>query len=490
MALDTPEKTPLLAAMQAYLAEGAIPFHTPGHKMGKGAPAGLKELLGSRALAMDLTVIPGLGDLFDRQGPIQDAQNLAAVLYGADASYFLVNGTTGGVYAMMLAAVGPGDKIILPRNVHRSVLGGLILSGAMPVFVQPEVDPVLQISMNVEAAAMERAIEAHPDAKAVLLVNPTYYGVVTDVKRIVDFAHKRSLPVLVDEAHGPHLHFSPLLPLSSLDAGADIVVQSTHKLLGSLSQTSLLHCRDGKISRQRLETMLQLVQSSSPNYLLLASLEAAVAQMADAGAVLTERSRRLAEETRRQINQISGLTCFGLEKVGTPGVFGLDATKLTVTVHELGVNGNDAALWLRRETGVQAELADWRNMLFLVTLGDDEASVGGLSEALTRLAAAPSTYPRRRTSEGVECLIPQVIAPQLLTPREAVFSFCERIDFQASGGRICAETVVSYPPGIPLLMPGERIMPEMVAYCRAARKQGFTILGPEDPTLQTIGVVA
>lgn len=474
--------------MQAYLNEQATPFHTPGHKMGKGAPESLKNLLGTRALAMDLTVVPGLGDLFDRSGPIQEAQILAARLYGADASYFLVNGTTCGIYAMILATVGPGDKIIMPRNVHRSVLGGLILSGAVPVFVRPEFDPELQITMNVDAAVMEEAMLAHPDAKAVLLTNPTYYGVSADIRRILDFAHARSLPVLVDEAHGPHLHFASDLPLSALDAGADMVVQSTHKLLGSLSQTSLLHCRSGRISVQRLETMLQLVQSSSPNYLLLASLEAAVAQMSEAGRNLTKRTVQLARQARANINRIPGLYCFGQDRVGRAGIFDLDATKLTVTVKGLGMRGNDAALRLRFEGGVQVELSDWNNVLFLVTIGDDEASLDRLMGALSILAAKKAPCAPEKL-DG-DFLVPDITAVQALSPREAVFSPHARVDFGASAGRICAETVVSYPPGIPLLMPGERMMPEMISYCLTLRDRGFVILGPEDPALNTIGVVA
>lgn len=485
MAGENLTRHPFLQAMQSYLDEGAAPFHTPGHKMGRGAPAALQELLGPRALAMDLTTLPGLGDLFDKAGPIQQSQRLAAELYGADATYFLVNGTTGGVYAMMLATLGPGDKVLLPRNVHRSVLGGLILSGAVPEFINPVLDSRLQVAMNVTAEAMTAAIESHPDAKAVVLVNPTYYGAATDVGRIVETAHAHGLPVLVDEAHGPHLHFSAALPLSALDAGADIVVQSTHKLLGSLSQTSLLHCRRGRISPQRLETMLQLVQSSSPNYLLLASLEAAMAQMAEAGELLVGHSVALAEAARARINQIPGLVCFGREKVGDPGVFAFDATKLTVSMGGIGLTGNAAAAMLRREGGVQAEMADGRNVLFLVTLGDDATSLDRLVDALAGLQPGNGG-----AAAAAELPLPPLAGAQLLSPREALFSRNARLDFRTVSGRICAETVVSYPPGIPLLMPGERITAEMIAYCLAVRDQGFTILGPEDPTLQTIGVVA
>ena len=485
---ECPRKLPLLTAMQAYLAEQVVPFHTPGHKLGRGAPESMKLLLGADTLALDLTFIPGLGDLFEQQGPIQDAQKNAARLYGADASYFLINGTTGGIYAMILATVGPGDKIIVPRNVHRSVLGGLILSGAVPVFVQPAIDPELQIAMNVSAAAMESAIMDTPDAKAVLLVNPSYYGVSSDIVRITNFAHDRGLTVLVDEAHGPHLHFSSGMPLSGLDAGADIVVQSTHKLLGALSQASLLHCKGKRVNAPRLETMLQLVQSSSPNYILLASLEAAVSQMAENGTELVEQSMALAQTARKRINRIPGLSCFGEEQLGRPGVYGLDPTKLTVSVRGVNMRGNVAAMWLRSEGKVQAELSDWNNVLFLVTLGDNAETLEHLAAALTKLAVTEKL--REALPNGQKYSLPESAVQLMLSPRDAVFSKRERISFPKAAGRICAETVVSYPPGVPLLLPGELIMPEMLEYCQTIKHNGFSILGPEDPALNTIGVVA
>lgn len=479
---------PLLSAMHAYLAEQVAPFHTPGHKLGRGAHKSLLQDLGPAALALDLTVVPGLGDLYDRKGPIRESQRLAAALYGADESFYLVNGTTGGIYAMILAAVGPGQKIIVPRNIHRSVMGALILSGAVPVFVCPEVDPELQIAMNVTVDSVECAINQHPDAKALLMVNPTYYGVAADLARITSLAHERGLTVLVDEAHGPHFCFSADLPVQGMAAGADIVVQSTHKILGSLSQTSILHCRRDRISVPRLETMLQLTQSSSPNYILLASLEAAMAQMRETGPELVGRSVALAQTARRRINQIPGLYCFGADRVGRPGVFSQDPTKLVVTVNGLGLQGNDAEMWLRYVGKVQAELSDANNVLFLITMADAENSINLLISALAALSAECSGRPesRRMLFEPM----PDMAAPIALTPREAVFSRQERLDFSAAAGRICAETITSYPPGIPVLFPGERITPEAVSYCRALRDQGFTILGPEDPSLNTVGVVA
>ena len=479
---------PLMAAMQGYLAEQVLPFHTPGHKAGKGAPAILMQQLGPSALALDLTVVPGLNDLFDKQGPIRESQKMAAALYGADESFFLVNGTTGGIYAMILATVGPGEKIIVPRNIHRSVMGALILSGAIPVFVLPELDTELQIAMNTTTEAVESAIRQHSDAKAVLLINPTYYGVAADIVGITALAHQYGMTVLVDEAHGPHFLFSPKLPVSGIFAGADLVVQSTHKILGALSQASVLHCRRERINVPRLETMLQLVQSSSPSYILLVSLEAAMIQMLESGAFLVDRSVALAEKARARINKIAGLYCFGADRVGHPGVFAFDPTKLVVTLNGLGIRGNDAEMWLRSVGKVQAELSDMNNLLFLVTLADDESSIEQLVNALTAMAHEYAGAQDKQTPPPM--LMPEGLAPQLLSPREAVFSRQEQVAFADSAGRICAETITSYPPGIPILFPGEQITPMAITYCQALQQQGFTLIGPEDPALNTVEVVA
>ena len=281
--------TPLLAAMNNYVKSGAIPFHTPGHKQGKGMHHELEAIVGRNALALDLALMAELDDLHEPHGCIKAAQDLAAELYGADHSFFVVNGTTGGIYAMILTIAGPHDKIIVPRNAHRSIIGGIILSGAVPVFMNPEVDLELGLAMGVTPETVEQALHQHPDAKGVLIINPTYYGVATDLKKIVEIVHKRNIPVVVDEAHGPHLHFSDKLPLQALDAGADICAQSTHKIIGAMTQCSIVHCREGRINVPRLKAMLQLVQSTSPNYILMASLDVARMQMATEGKSLSDK---------------------------------------------------------------------------------------------------------------------------------------------------------------------------------------------------------
>ena len=481
--------TPLLAAMQHYVQDGVIPFHTPGHKQGKGMHSALEKLIGKEALALDLALIEELDDFYEPYGCIKDAQDLAAELYGADHSFFVINGTTGGIYAMILATAGPGEKIIVPRNAHRSIIGGIILSGAIPVFMLPEVDNELGMAMGVTPETVAATVAAHPEAKAVLIINPTYYGVATDLKKIVDIVHAHNMVVLVDEAHGPHLRFSHRLPIQAIDAGADICAQSSHKIIGALTQSSLVHCREGRIRVPHLKAMLQLTQSSSPNYIMLASLDVARMQMAVEGETLIEQSIDLANWARQEINKIPGLYCFGAEKIGNPGVFALDPTKVTVTVRGLGLTGAEAEGILRHEYKVQAELSDLYNLLFLITLGDSQYEVDMLVAALTGMAdkhANPRDF--SIVDHCVKAQYPAV--PQgALSPRDALFGTTCIVPFAHAVGMVCAEIVTFYPPGIPLLCPGEKITQEIIDYCQLLKQGGMHISGPEDCTLKTIKVV-
>lgn len=478
---------PLLTAILRYTSQKVMPYHTPGHKQGKGMYEQLAEVIGHKALEMDLGLMYELDDLFEPQGCIKEAQDLAARLYGADHSFFVINGTTGGIHAMIMTAAGPGDKIIVPRNVHRSVIGGIIAAGAVPVYILPEVDTELGIAMGVTPEAVAAALAEHPEAKGLLLLNPTYYGVAAKLKQIVELAHSKGIPVIVDEAHGPHLKFSAELPMQAMDAGADICAQSTHKLLGALTQCSLVHCRKGLISVERLKAMLKLVQSTSPNYILLASLDAAQAQMAEKGRELIGRTVQLANLARQEINAIPGLYCFGREKLGQPGVYSLDVTKLTVTVKEMKLTGAEAEKILRSQYNIQAELVDMDNVLFLMTLGDDEASAGFLVKALNQLAKKHrNSAPARLQASPAGCFrLPE----QAVTPREALFRQSGPVSLLEAAGLICAEVVAFYPPGIPLLCPGEIISREIIDYCREQIKAGLRVSGPADSKLETIRVL-
>jgi len=482
--------TPLLAAMNNYVADGVVPFHTPGHKQGKGMHARLKSVVPKEALALDLALMAELDDLHEPHGCIKEAQDLAANLYGAEHSFFVVNGTTGGIYAMILTIAGPGDKIIVPRNAHRSIIGGIILSGAMPVFIHPEIDMELGLTMGVTPQAVEKAIKEHPDAKGVLIINPTYYGVATDLKCIVDIVHKHGMAVLVDEAHGPHLKFGDGLPVQALDAGADMCAQSTHKIIGAMTQCSILHCRSERINVPRLKAMLQLVQSTSPNYILLASLDVARMQMATEGRQLVNKAVALSKWVRDEINRIPGLYCFGQEKIGNPGVYSLDPTKVTVTVKGLGLKGAEVERILRHDYQVQVELSDMYNVLFLITLGDGEKEVRILVDSLRDMALK---YGGKNDFSAVDDVYSMIEHPempeQVLSPRQALFGQTRKVPFVEAANKICAEIITFYPPGIPLLCPGERISQDAIEYCRQLQDAGLHISGPEDYLLQTVKVV-
>ncbi|MEN6413814.1 MAG: aminotransferase class I/II-fold pyridoxal phosphate-dependent enzyme [Veillonellales bacterium] len=483
-------ETPLLAAMLHYVQDGVVPFHTPGHKQGKGMHPRLGNIIGHDALALDLALMGELDDLHEPHGCIKEAQDLAAELYEADHSFFVVNGTTGGIYAMILTIAGPGEKIIVPRNAHRSIIGGIILSGAIPIFMQPEIDRELGLAMGVSPATVEAAVSRHPDAKGVLIINPTYYGVATDLKRIVDIVHSRGMAVVVDEAHGPHLKFSDKLPIPALDAGADICAQSTHKIIGAMTQCSIVHCREGRVNVPRLKAMLQLVQSTSPNYILMASLDVARMQMGTQGRELIDRAIQLSQWVRQEINKIPGLYCFGEEKLGTPGVYSIDPTKVTVTVKGLGLQGAEAERILRQQYHVQAELSDMYNLLFLITLGDSDKEAHILVDALRDMAVKHCGECDFSAVEDVFANIKYPDSPEgVISPRKALFGNTCTVSFEDSVGLVCAEIVTFYPPGIPLLCPGERISRDVIDYCHRLQEAGLHISGPEDYTLKTIKVV-
>jgi len=479
------KKMPLLQAMRVYADSGVVGFHTPGHKQGKGIHRSLRDLVTPLGWKMEVSLMDELDDLHEPTMCIKEAQDLAADLYGADATYFIINGTTGAIHAMILAALRPGEKIIVPRNAHRSIMGGIMLSGAIPIFIQPEIDVELGIAMGIATKNVAAAIEMHPDAKAVLIINPTYYGVASDLQAIADVVHDKDMILLVDEAHGPHLKFNAALPMQALDAGADIVAQSTHKIIGSMTQSSMLHVKYGRIQPERVRTMVSLVQSTSPNYLLLGSLDAARMQMAESGLTLIGQAVDLANWIRREITQIKGLHCFGLERMHRSGAYALDVTKITVTVRDLGISGACAEHILRHTYKIQCELSDVYNVLFIISLGDSKVEARLLVKALQDLAASQQHNIERFTQPMVLPKLPI----QKLAPREALFADTADQLFDTSEGCVSGEVITFYPPGIPVICPGEEITKEIIDYVRAMQKIGLKIVGPQDAALKMIKII-
>lgn len=444
-----------------------------------------RQYIGQNVLDIDLINIAPLDDLHQPVGVILEAQQLAADAFGADATFFSVQGTSSAIMTMILAVCGQGDKIIVPRNVHKSILSAIIFSGARPVFLSPVRDRNLGIDHGITTQSVRRALERHPDAAAVLVINPTYYGVCANLKEIVDLVHEYDIPVLVDEAHGALIHFSGELPLSAMQAGADMAATSVHKLGGSMTQSSILNVRAGRINIQRVQTILSLLTTTSTSYPLLASLDAARRQLALHGKELAERTVKLANEARAAINRIEGLYCFGDDILGDEATFDYDPTKLTIHVRHLGMTGYDAENWLREHFRIEVELSDMYNILCLITPGDDAESIGILLDALTKMA---DEFLHTREVKELVVKIPEI--PHLsLTPRDAFYGETEAIPLTESAGRIIAEFIYVYPPGIPILLPGEVISQENIDYIVDHLDVGLPVKGPEDRSVRQIKVI-
>ncbi len=474
--------TPLLDALRLCAQSSNAAFYTPGHKRGQGTPRILSDLFGAQVWRSDLPELPELDNLLTPQTAIKAAQELAAEAFGAEQTWFLVNGSTCGVIASILAVCEPGDKIILPRNVHQSAISGLILSGAVPVFVSPEYDADQQIAHSVTPQAVEEALRQHPDSKAMMMVYPTYYGVCGNVEAIANLVHQHNIPLIVDEAHGAHFAFHPDLPDSALSAGVDLTVQSTHKTLSAMTQAAMLHCQGNRIDRDRVSKALQLVQSTSPSYLLLASLDAARQQMATQGTALMEQTLQLADQARSRLDSIPNLLTLNPEQ--TPGCWALDRTRLTVTVSELGIDGFTADEILHQMLGITAELPSLQHLTFIISLGNTQADIDRLVHAFTILAKQPRELeiPQFRPSE--------LLTPQsLLTPRQAFFAPSETLPIAQTVERISAELVCPYPPGIPVLLPGEQITENAIANLQQILAVGGMMSGCADSSLKTLRVV-
>ena len=470
---------PLVEAMKNYSADGALAFHTPGHKQGLGAHELLKNLITAEGLRQEVSLMEELDDLHSPHSCIKDAQISAAELFHADEVFFMVNGTTSAVQTMILSTLNEGDLVFVPRNSHRSVMSGIILSGAIPIFLPIKFDENLKIPLNLSVETLQLAIKKFPQAKALILTSPSYYGVAADVKKISELLHEKKMLLLVDEAHGAHLQFSKKLPTSAMDAGADLSAQSTHKILGSLTQTSMLLAKKNFIDLEKIRRAASLLQTTSPNYLLLASLDIARLQMEQCGEEKISRAIELSKKLRAEINLIDGLKTFDAVKN-----FSLDLTKVTVNVENLNLTGLDAEKILRHDLKIQCELSDAANLLFLITYADDEEKISKLISALEKLSAHKKNFPLPKFKN----YFPQKISQAKISPRKIFFSESENIPLEKSVGKICAEEVTFYPPGIPILNSGEIITLEIVDYIRENKKIGGRIIGAADVELETIKV--
>ncbi|PKM79082.1 MAG: arginine decarboxylase [Firmicutes bacterium HGW-Firmicutes-13] len=460
-------RSPLLEGLINHLAENYRSFHVPAHQGSRNMDKLLKILL-EDPCRFDLTELPGLDNLQSPRGIIKESQALAAELFGAQETYFLVNGTTGGLLTMVNTVCRPGEKIIIPRQVHQAVFGGIITSGAVPVYISSNLSPDEQRIYNVSLSEVERALEENPGAKALLVNNPTYYGVCADLLRIRELTSEREVMLLVDEAQGGHFTFHSEFPPGASEAGADMWVQSTHKTLGSLTQSSMLHVGSSRVDRGRLMQMLRIFQSTSPSYILLASLDAARRQLAVKGSKLLDTTLRLAGKAREKAAKLGFILLTAQNKE-----FKLDITKLALFTHNFSESGTEIASILRENYKIQAELYSGDHILFLLTLGHDEKDLKFLLDGLEKVRTGLNCIEREDKADIKKILPP--VPLQILTPGEAVNSEAEDIPLVEAEGRICAEIVNYFPPGVPLILPGELITPEILNYFMNREREGAVL---------------
>lgn len=474
-------RMPIMEALQEVRSSRILPFDVPGHKQGKGNRE-LTEFLGEQCLSVDVNSMKPLDNLCHPTSVIREAEILAAEAFRANQAFFMVGGTTSSVQSMVFAACKEGEKIILPRNVHRSAINALIIGGAVPVYVNPQVDDRLGIALGMDPIELEQVIRQNPDAKAILVNNPTYYGICSDLKRIVELAHEQDMLVLVDEAHGTHFYFSDELPLAAMDAGADMAAVSMHKSGGSLTQSSFLLTGE-RVNADYVRQIINLSQTTSGSYLLMSSLDIARKNMAIHGKEIFREVIALAQYARREINAISGYYAYAKELINGGSVFDFDITKLSVNTLDTGLAGIEVYDILRDEYGIQIEFGDLGNILAYLSVGDREPDV-------ERLVTALADLQRRYKKERTGLLDHEYISPVVSAgPKQAFFGKKQSLPIQETEGRICSEFVMLYPPGIPILAPGERITKEILDYIRYAREKGCLVTGPEDMGISRLNVL-
>jgi arginine/lysine/ornithine decarboxylase len=477
-------KTPIFDAIVKYTEENPAYFRIPGHRFERGVSERWTDVVGGDIFKFDLTETPLLDDLHNPEGAILEAERLAAEVFGSDRCFFLVNGTTCGNEAMIASTAYAGQRIAIPRNSHKSALMGLIIGGADPVYIMPEIDDEYGIHGGVTPAAVEAAFKEHPDLKSVMVVSPTYYGVCSDLRGIAEVCHRNGAALIVDEAHGAHTYFSNQLPDGAITQGADMCAQSIHKVTGSLTQSSMLQVRSDIVDMERVEATLHIVQSTSPSYLLMTSLDMARYELAVRGEEMIANAVSLAAYARERISAIDGMTCPGDELVGRAGISGVDSTRLIISAAELGLTGFGLKSELYDAHGVDLELSDHMNALGIVTYANTKDDMDRLIAALESVASGG----KRGAPVKNDSRLPG-LPPMALTPREAYFKRSRPIPWQNVVGEAAAEMVAPYPPGIPVVYPGEIVTQEIWDYLENFRAAGRHLHGPADGTLSELKVI-
>lgn len=481
MSRSSQDSAPIAEALSQLKKMRIVPFDVPGHKHGKGNPE-LTEFLGEKCMSVDVNSMKPLDNLTHPVSVIKQGEELAAQAFGAGYAFFMVNGTTSAVQAMVMSVCKKGDKIILPRNVHKSVINALILCGAIPVYINPALNDKLGIALGIALADVEKAILSNPDAKAIFVNNPTYYGICSNLKAITKLAHKHNIKVLVDEAHGTHFYFGKDLPVSAMAAGADMSSVSMHKSGGSLTQSSfLLLGKDINISHVR--QIINLTQTTSASYLLLSSLDISRKRLAVGGEEIFAKVSEMAKYARDEINQIGDYYAYGKELINGDTIFDYDITKLTVNTLDIGLAGVEVYDILRDEYDIQIEMGDTCNILAYISVGDTYRD-------LERLVSALSEIRRRYKKDKTGMLRYEFINPEIaVPPQQAFYADKESVSLKLSIGRICSEFVMCYPPGIPILAPGEIVTAKIVEYIEYAKEKGSFLTGTEDMYVNNINVL-
>ncbi len=474
-------KAPLYEALNDFRKKRIVPFDVPGHKRGRGNPE-LVDLFGDKTVRIDVNSMKPLDNLCHPASVIREAEELAADAFGAAGAFFMVNGTTSAVQAMILSVCKEGDKIIMPRNVHKSVINALILSGGIPVYVNPEVDSKLGIALGMEPSKVQQAVEDNPDAVAVFVNNPTYYGICSDLKSIVNIAHSHDMYVLVDEAHGTHFSFSDKLPVSAMQAGADMSAVSMHKSGGSLTQSSLL-LLNSTMNPDYVLQIINLMQTTSASYLLMTSLDISRRNLALRGKEQFEKVIAMSEYARREINDLGDYYAYGRELINGTSVYDFDVTKLAVFTRDMGLTGIEVYDILRDDYDIQIEFGDISIILAYISIGDRLQDIERLVNALDdlkRLNKKPKTG-----LFAAEYMAPKVA----VAPRRAFYADKVSVPLDKAAGKICTEFVMAYPPGIPILAPGELITKDIVEYIKYAKEKGCQMQGTEDFDVEYLNVL-
>ena len=474
-------RAPIYEALEQFRQMRVVPFDVPGHKRGRGNPE-LTAFLGQQCVGVDVNSMKPLDNLCHPVSVIREAEELAADAFGAAHAFLMVGGTTSSVQSMVLTACKRGDEIILPRNVHRSVLNALVLCGAVPVYVNPEVDKRLGISLGMKREQVAKAIKEHPNAVAVLVNNPTYYGICSDLRAIVKMAHEAGMLCLADEAHGTHFYFGNGLPVSAMAAGADMASVSMHKSGGSLTQSSLLLIGPN-VHQGYVRQIINLTQTTSGSYLLMSSLDISRRNLALRGREVFRQVCAMAEYAREEINAVGGYYAFGRELINGDSIFDFDPTKLSVHTRDVGLAGIEVYDLLRDEYDIQIEFGDIGNILAIITGGDRALEIERLLGALNLIKKFHGKSPAGLYDH-------EYIDPILeMSPQAAFYAEQETLPIEKTAGRVCSEFVMCYPPGIPILAPGERITQDILDYIAFAKEKGCSLTGCRDMNVEYLQVV-